>query len=79
MCPNCAFEMKKLYKCADIDKIFANFKIEAEAVRVLSDISSSAYNTHLKPDHKTQSSKSRQVEQFIDQPIPNLLPIIEVK
>lgn len=69
MCPNCAFEMKRLYKCADVDKIFASFKIEAEAVRVLSDISSSAYNTHLKPDHKTQRSESHLVKKVTGQPI----------
>lgn len=72
MCPNCAFEMKRLYKGSEVDKILASFQIEAEALRVLSDTSSSASKTHLKTDHKMHESQSRPIEQFTEQTISSL-------
>lgn len=72
MCPNCACEMKRLYKSSEIDKIVASFQIEAEALRVLSDTSSSASKTHLKTDHKMHGSQSHPFEQCTEQTISSL-------
>ncbi|MBI2791257.1 MAG: helix-turn-helix domain-containing protein [Gammaproteobacteria bacterium] len=71
MCPNCASEMNRFYKRTEIDKIFACFQIEADALRVLSDTSSSASNTHLNTNHKTQGSETDPF-QFIDPTISSL-------
>jgi hypothetical protein len=72
ICPNCAFEMKRLYKGSEVDKILKIFQIEAEALRVLSDTSSSASKTHLKTAHKLPQSKSHTIEQLTDQTISSL-------
>lgn len=72
MCPNCASEMNRFYKCSEIDKIFTCFQIEADALRVLSDTSNSASKIHLKAQHKIPGSESHTVEQSQNQPISSL-------
>ncbi len=64
--------MRRLYKGSEVEKIIAIFHIEAEALKVLSDISSSASKTHLEPHHKIHSSESSAIEQFTDKPISSL-------
>ncbi|HRE33275.1 MAG TPA: hypothetical protein PLD88_14965, partial [Candidatus Berkiella sp.] len=63
---------KRLYKGSEVDKIVATFQIEAEALRVLSDTSSSASKTHLKMVHKIHGSQFHKIEQFTEQTISSL-------
>lgn len=63
LCPNCAFEMKRLYKHAECNKIMDCFSLEVEALIVLSDSSCSASNTHPNEDQITADLES-QIESF---------------
>ena len=58
LCPHCAFEMKRLYKCVEYMQIIDCFNLEAEALIVLSDISCSAYNAHPQVDQKSVDLES---------------------
>lgn len=52
LCPNCAFEMKRLYKRSETKLIRDLFKLEPEALIVLSNSSCSTYNAHPQADQK---------------------------
>lgn len=59
LCPNCAFEMKRLYKRAESKLILDLFKLEPEALIVLSDSSCSTYNAHPQIDQKLSDPESQ--------------------
>lgn len=64
LCPNCACEMKRLYKGAETNQILDTFQIEPEALSVLSDISSDASKTHPEANQKLSGSESTPSYQF---------------
>lgn len=62
LCPNCAFEMKRLYKRSEIAEIKSLFSLEPAALIVLSDISCTAYNAHPQIPQKLLDPESQIIE-----------------
>lgn len=59
LCPNCAFEMKRLYKRSEISEIKNLFNLKPAALIVLSDISCNTYNAHPQADQKSLDPESQ--------------------